>query len=124
MLEAGLFLQELDDAVSRGSAESRLRALWHATDLLMAGQFTEEQTWVFGEVIGRLADEIEVAARAKLATRLAHAENAPTNIINKLAFDNSIDVAGPILRQSERLDVRALIANAGSKSQQHLLAIS
>ena len=70
MIEAGTFLQELEDAVSRGSAESRLRALWHATDLLIAGRYTEEEIWIFGEVIGRLADEIELAARAKLSKRL------------------------------------------------------
>src|SRR6185437_12648818 len=29
MIEARSFLQELDEAVLRGSAESRLRALWH-----------------------------------------------------------------------------------------------
>jgi hypothetical protein len=47
MIEAGSFLQELDDAVSRGSVESRLRALWHATDLLIAGRYTDEEIWVF-----------------------------------------------------------------------------
>ena len=123
-MEARSLLQELDDAVSRGSAESRLRALWHTTDLLIAGTYTEDQIWTFGEVIGRLASEIEVAARAQLAKRLARIDNAPVNIINKLAFDDSIDVAGPILRHSERLDVRTLVANVRTKSQSHLLAIS
>jgi uncharacterized protein (DUF2336 family) len=117
-------LQELDDAVSRGSAESRLRALWHTTDLLIAGTYTEDQIWTFGEVIGRLASEIEVAARTQLAKRLARIDNAPIKIINKLAFDDSIDVAGPILRYSERLDVRTLVDNVRAKSQSHLLAIS
>ncbi|MGH6702853.1 MAG: DUF2336 domain-containing protein, partial [Bradyrhizobium sp.] len=46
MNEARSFLQELDEAVLRGSAESRLRALWHATDLLITGRFTEEEIWV------------------------------------------------------------------------------
>jgi uncharacterized protein (DUF2336 family) len=124
MAETGSFLQELDDAVSRGSPESSLNALWHATDLLISGRYTEEQIWIFGEVIGRLAEEIEVAARSQLATRLAHSENAPFSVILKLAFDDSINVAGPILRESERIDVRALVANARCKSQQHLLAIS
>jgi len=117
-------LQELDDAVSRGSAESRLRALWHTTDLLIAGTYTEDQIWTFGEVIGRLASEIEVAARTQLAKRLARIDNAPIKIINKLAFDDSIGVAGPILRYSERLDVRTLVDNVRAKSQSHLLAIS
>ena len=124
MIEAKSFLRELDDAVLRGSAESRLRALWHATDLLITGRFTEDEIWVFGEAIGRLAEEIELAARVQLARRLARADNAPFGIVRKLAFDNSIDVAGPILRHSERLDVRSLVANARTKSQPHLLAIS
>jgi uncharacterized protein (DUF2336 family) len=124
MTEAKSFLQEINEAILHGSPESRAQALWHATDLLMAGRYTEDQIWVFGEVIGRLADEIEVAARAQLAKRLAPSDNAPVKVINKLAFDDSIDVAGPVLRQSERLDTRTLVANAKSKSQQHLLAIS
>jgi hypothetical protein len=124
MIESLTFLHELEDAVSRGSPETRLRALWHATDLLIAGRYTDDQIWVFGEVIGRLADEIEVAARAQLARRLARSGNAPLNVVNKLASDDSIAVADHILRHSERLDVRALVANASSKSQKHLLAIS
>src|SRR5271168_3514556 len=97
------FLKELNEAISRGSPESRARALWHATDILIEGSYTEEQIWVFGEVIGRLADEIELAARAKLAKRLAHSNNAPFKVVMILAFDDSIDVAGPVLQYSQRL---------------------
>lgn len=118
------FLQELETAVSQGSVESRQRALSYATDLLIAGRYTDDEIWMFGEVIGLLERDIAAAARAQLAKRLARVDNAPTTIINKLAFDDSIDVAGPVLRYSERLDVRALVANARSKSQPHLLAIS
>ncbi len=124
MTEVNSFLSDLDDAVARGTAESRKRALWHATDLLIAGRYSDDEIWTFGEVIGRLADEIEVAARAQLSKRLANFDNAPINIIHKLAFDDSIDVAGPVLRESEQLDDNALIANANTKSQSHLLAIS
>jgi len=115
-MEVRSLLQDLYDAVSRGSAESRLRALWHTTDLLIAGRYTEDQIWTFGEVIERLANEIEVAARVQLAKRLARTDNAPIDVVNKLAFHDSIDVAGPILRYSERLDVRTLVANARTKS--------
>jgi uncharacterized protein (DUF2336 family) len=124
MNDAKTFLQDLDDAVSRGSAESCTQALWHATDLLIAGRYSDDEICTFGEVIGRLADEIEVAARAQLARRLARFDNAPVNIIHKLAFDDSIDVAGPILQESKRLEPYALVANACTKSQPHLLAIS
>jgi uncharacterized protein (DUF2336 family) len=124
MIETTSFLQELNAAVLRGTAESRERALWYATDLLIAGRYTEDQVWLFGEVIGRLADEIEVVARAKLANRLAQTAHAPINIVKKLAFDDLIDVAGPILQHSNRLDAKTLVTNIRTKSQLHLLAIS
>ena len=124
MSDAKTFLSDLDEAVSRGTAESRKRALWHTTDLMIAGRFSDDEIWTFGEVIGRLANEIEIAARAQLARRLARFEQAPVNIIRKLAFDDCIEVAGPVLRESERLDSETLAANASTKSQPHLLAIS
>jgi uncharacterized protein (DUF2336 family) len=91
---------------------------------MIAGNYSEDEIFTFGEVIGRLADEIEVTARAQLAKRLARFDNAPVNIIHKLAFDDSIEVAGPILQESERLEPYALVANVCLKSQSHLLAIS
>jgi uncharacterized protein (DUF2336 family) len=111
-METQSLLKELNDAASSGTAESRLRALWHATDLLIAGTYTEDEIWTFGEVIGILASEIELATRAQLAKRLAHVDNAPINVVKKLAFDDSIDV------------VKTLVANVRTKSQSHLLVIS
>ena len=124
MTDATSILQELNDSISRGSPESRARALWHATDILMAGRYTEDQIWVFGEVIGRLAEEIEGAARAKLAKQLADSGNAPFNVVMVLASDDAIEVAGPVLQHSQRLDDKTLVASARTQSQAHLLAIS
>jgi len=124
MSEISSFLRDLDEAVSRGTPESRKRALWHTTDLMIAGRYSDDEIWTFGEVIGRLADEIEVATRAQLAKRLAQFDQAPVNIIHKLAFDDEIEVAGPVLRESERLEPYALVANVCTKSQTHMLAIS
>jgi len=124
MGETKSVLQDLDDAIARGTAESRARALWHATDLLIAGRYCEDEIATFGDVIGRLADEIETVARAQLSHRLAKLECAPASVIRKLAFDDEIEVAGPVLRESERLDDAALIENASTKSQEHLLAIA
>ena len=118
------FLRDLDDAVLRGTTESRTRALWHTTDLMITGRYSEDEIWTFGEVIGRLADEIEVATRAQLAKRLAQFDKAPVNIIHKLAFDDSIEVAGPILQESSRLEPYALVANVCTKDQSHMLAIT
>ena len=124
MIEGKSFLKELDDAVLRGSEESRTKALWYATDMLIVGNYSEEETWVFGEVIGRLAGAIEVAARAQLAKRLATIEKAPINTLHKLAFDDAIEVAGPVLQHCERLDSKTLVQNIRTKSQPHMLAIA
>jgi uncharacterized protein (DUF2336 family) len=118
------FLDDLEEAVARGTPESRARALWHTTDLMIAGHFSEDEVWTFGEVVSRLAEEIEVAARAQLSRRLASFDQAPANIIHKLAFDDAIEVAGPVLRESKQLETYALVANACTKSQAHMLSIS
>ena len=117
-------LQEIEESITRGSDESLLRALWHTTDVLITGQYSENQIWVFGQVIERLARDLEVVARAQLARQLAFADNAPVNCVNRLAADKSIVVAEPVLRHSKRVDVRTLVSVASSGSQQHLLAIS
>jgi uncharacterized protein (DUF2336 family) len=118
------FLQELEESIAQGSDETQLRALWHATDLLIAGRYSDEDTWIFGEVIERLARELEVSARAQLSQRLASFSNAPIGLVSKLASDGSIAVAGPVLEQSDRFDTPRLVSIARAGSQQHLLAIS
>jgi uncharacterized protein (DUF2336 family) len=118
------FLQDLEESIAQGSDETQLRALWHATDLLIAGRYSDADTWVFGEVIERLARELEVSARAQLSQRLASSSNAPIGLISKLASDDSIAVAGPVLEQSDRFDTPRLVSIARAGSQQHLLAIS
>ena len=89
----------------------------------MVGRYTDEEIWVFGEVIGRLASEIELAARAKLAAKLSRIDHAPGQLLDKLASDQTIEVAGPVLRYSERIDIRTLLKSANTQGQQHLLAI-
>jgi len=75
--ESKSFLDDLEEAVARGTPESRARALWHTTDLMIAGRFSDDEIWTFGEVVTRLADEIEVAARAQLSERLARFRPGP-----------------------------------------------
>src|SRR5262249_43495664 len=60
----------------------------------------------------------------ELSTRLALVDYAPIRIIRRLAKDDEIAVAEPILRQSSRLSDNDLIEIARTKSQGHLLAIS
>ncbi len=93
--------------------------LWPNSDSYSANQIE-----LFDDVFVRIAAVIEQAARAKLANRLARMPRAPSMISRVLASDDEIDVAGPVLEQSQQLTNEILVATAQTKSQSHLLAIS
>jgi uncharacterized protein (DUF2336 family) len=119
-------IQEIDDAIVGGTAERRAEILEQLTDVFVAGSaaYSDSQIDVFDDVFVRIAKIIEVAARADLANRLAIVPRAPSAISRILATDDDIDVAGPVLALSSRIDDGTLIAAARTKSQQHMLAIS
>lgn len=121
-------IEELERVLLSGSDRQRDDMLSRITDLFLtdAGRYSEAQIGLFDEVITKLASAIETKARAKLSIRLAEVPTAPTGVVRMLAFDDDIEVARPILKNSSRLDESDLIAiaNAKGKSQQHLAAIS
>jgi len=119
-------IPELEDVLQNGTAERRARTLQRITSLFLnnASQFSEEHVELFDVVFVRLIDEIETKARAELSHRLAPVSNAPVQAVRRLAKDDDISVAGPVLEQSPRLPNDALIEIARTQSQAHLLAIS
>ena len=119
-------LDELNEAVAAGDAKRRLRILLRITDLFAAGSrsYSGEQIAVFDDVLHELAADIEVEARAELSRRLAHTADAPPKVIRSLAFDDAIEVAGPVLTHSPQLSDADLVENAATKSQAHLMAIA
>ena len=119
-------LDELEAALASGTNTRRIEMLTRITDLFVGGapRYSEDQVGLFDDVMARLVKTIEAKSRAKLAQRLAPIANAPANVVHMLAFDDDIEVAHSVLSQSERLDERQLLANASSKSQKHLFAIS
>src|SRR5215472_14442585 len=119
-------LDELQTTLAHGTVARRVESLRKVTDLFVSGavDFSDEQTRLFDDVFQCLIEHIEVSARALLSQRLAPIDTAPPQTIRTLAFDDLIEVAGPVLSQSARLDDAALIELARSKSQAHLLAIS
>jgi len=126
MIDHSAVFNEIENTITHGSADRRSQILRQVTDLFIVGsdQYAAEEIALFDDVISRLATDIEISARALLAVRLAPLRNAPPNIIRNLAFDDEIDVAHPILIQSERLDDSVLVEVAGKKSQAHMFAIS
>ncbi|MGY0575056.1 DUF2336 domain-containing protein [Bradyrhizobium sp. RDM12] len=119
-------LDELQSALSHGTVARRVEALRRVTDLFInnAVDYSDDHVRVFDDVFQCLIDRIETSAKALLAERLAPIPAAPPKIMRTLALDEVIEVAGPVLTKSERLDETTLIEIAHSKGQAHLKAIS
>src|SRR6185437_5044745 len=126
LAESRSVLDELISPVATASAGHRLKVIDRITDLFVAGSrsYSYEQISLFDDVLRRLSADIEVKARAKLAQRLAGMGSAPPKLVRSLAFDDEIEVAGPVLVRSEQLSDDDLVENATTKSQEHLLAIA
>jgi uncharacterized protein (DUF2336 family) len=119
-------IEELEAAVRSGSQERRVQTLRRVTDLFLneADRLNEAQVAVFDDVLCHLVKRIEAKALAELSTVLAPVDNAPVQIIRKLASDDDILVAEPVLAKSTRLSNEDLIEIAQLKSQKHLAAIA
>ena len=119
-------MDELEGAIQSGSRDKRIDALRRITDLFLAApaQLNAEQIGVFDDVLSHLVGRVETKARAELAKRLAPVAEAPNEVIQRLARDEEITVAGPVLTQSARLTASDLVDIAQKKGQGHLLAIA
>ena len=122
----GHLLDELQAALAHGTVARRVETLRRVTDLFINGavDYSDEQIGLFDDVFQCLIEDIESSARTLLADRIAPIDTAPPLTIRALAFDDVIEVAGPVLALSTRLDDQTLIDTARSKSQAHLMAIS
>jgi uncharacterized protein (DUF2336 family) len=119
-------LEELQTALSHGTVAHRVETLRRVTDLFVgnAVDYSDDHVRVFDDVFQCLIEQIETSARALLAERLASIAAAPPKIIRTLALDEVIEVSGPVLSKSERLDEATLMEIARTRGQAHLKAIS
>ena len=121
-----LLLPELDDLIMRGSPQRQAKILERVTAFFLGGasSFNEHHIQVFDLVLARLIDRIDSKARTRLSSRLAPLGNPPVEAVRRLARDDSIAVAAPVLKRAARLSETDLIDIIETKSQGHLLAIS
>jgi uncharacterized protein (DUF2336 family) len=119
-------IADLEDAIQSGSKDRRVETLRRITDLFVADadRLSDQQIDVFDDVLGHLIKRIEGKALSELSRRLGPINNAPIEVVRRLARDDNIVVAEPILSASTRLSDGDLIDIANTKTQAHLLAIS
>jgi uncharacterized protein (DUF2336 family) len=132
---ASSIVDEIETAINAGSAEKRLETIKRVTDLFLAsaGSFDSEQIKLFDVVLERLVKTIEIRAIADVSARIALAEmssqlapiaQSPPTVVRRLAKNDEIAIAGPILAESARLSTEDLVEIAETKGEQHLLAVS
>ncbi|MGY8679058.1 DUF2336 domain-containing protein [Bradyrhizobium sp. UFLA05-153] len=128
-------VDEVEGAIRAGSDEKRLETARRVTDLFLssAGSFNDEQIALFDDVLERLIKTIELRSIADMGARVALAEisaqlapiaQAPPSVIRRLAGNDEIRIAGPVLQESARLDDAELVGIATTKGEQHLLAVA
>jgi uncharacterized protein (DUF2336 family) len=119
-------IAELESAVKGGSPQRRVQMLRQVTDLFLSGtdRLNTHQIEFFDDVLVRLMERIEAQALSQLSTSLADSASAPKEAVRRLAYHQEAAVAVPILLKSDALSESDLIEIAGSRGQQHLLAIS
>ncbi|MCA6123503.1 DUF2336 domain-containing protein [Bradyrhizobium sp. WSM 1704] len=128
-------VDEVEAAIRAGSPEKCMATAKRVTNLFLtsAGSFNAEQIELFDNVLERLVKTIELRALADLSARMALAEiseqlapvaQAPPALVRRLASNDEIRIARPMLQESSRLSEEDLVGIARTKSEQHLLAIA
>ena len=122
MLERSI-ADEVEAAIKAGSTEKHLDTLKQVTDLFLvsADGYSGEQIELFGDVLERLIRTIELRALADVSARIALAEmstqlasikQAPPAVVRRLAHNDEISIARPVLTESARLSADDLVALA------------
>lgn len=119
-------ITELESALQSGSPGRRTEVLRRITDLFTAGsqQLSDQQIGLFDDVLNCLVEHIETQALSELSTRLAPIAKAPPRVVRQLASNDAIEIAGPILTNSERLSDEDLIEIVRTKGHGHQLRIA
>ncbi|MBV9558048.1 MAG: DUF2336 domain-containing protein, partial [Pseudolabrys sp.] len=116
----------LDEIVRNGDPQRRAEAVRKIAELFFEdpANLRPHHIDLFDEILLGLVPQAELIARVELAERMSLIGNAPRTLVGRLARENEIMVAGPLLRRSPVLDESTLVEIARAKGQGHLLAMA
>ena len=122
---AQALISELDAMLPKRSDAQRYDMLRQVCDLFLAhAQACQAaQVLVFGDVMMALVETVRRDALIELSGKLAPVDNAPSKVARRLARDDDMAIAGPMLTQSQALtdtDLADIVANKGPS---HLKAV-
>jgi uncharacterized protein (DUF2336 family) len=116
----------LDEIVRSDDPKRRTEAARQISEMFLQGAagFRPDHVDFFDGVLVDLVPHSELGLRAELAERLSLLANAPRGLVGRLAREEELSVAGPLLRRSPVIDEKLLVEIAGLKGQGHLLAMA
>ena len=125
-MPASLSLGDIEEALQQADPKTRHQTLRAVTDLFLtsASALDDNRVGVFDSVFESLLGEADLTGLVDLSQRIGPVGNAPPRLIKRLATDDRIPVAGPVLTQSPRLSADDLREIALEKGNDHLLAIA
>lgn len=106
-------------------AEARTLLLRRMADLaiLPPGRLTPQERGLVDTVVALAISRLDVATRCRLAARIGQLPEGPSELTLALAKDE-IDVAGPVLRNNQGLQIDDLVQIIRETGPAHQLAIS
>lgn len=117
-------LPDLIALAEEGSSEKRRALLRELTEHFFGTPArTATEDTLYGAVLAKLADDMELAVRAELSTRFSNTPDAPHALIRRLANDEAA-VAGAVLAHSPVLTDEDLLGVVRKHGQDHLRAVS
>lgn len=124
MADGSRFLKLVE--LARETASDRRRELLRqVTDLFFETQGArgERENELIGDVLQRVANDMQDGVLAELAERFAHAPDAPHGLMKDLAA-HAFEVAAPVLRHSPVLQDGDLVDVVENHTQDHIKAIA
>jgi uncharacterized protein (DUF2336 family) len=125
MSERRALIAELDATLPGVTNAQYVTILRRVTDLFVNGaeSYADDHVAVFDDVFARLLERADRPTLVELSGRLAPIDNAPANVVDRLARHEDIAIAGPVLQKSNLTD-QTLVEVAGAKGEKHLAAIA
>ena len=118
-------LESLARLTKENSDDGRQKLLREVTDMFMESPDTlnEREIAYFGEIMGSMVNQVETMVRQHLSETISSVSNAPHDLILSFANDE-VEVALPVLQNSEVLQDDDLVEIVEKNSQEHLNAIA
>jgi len=119
-------IDELTNLARERSGEKRRELLGRVSEIFFDGaeRFSDQEAFLFGDVLSSLLDDVDFECKVALSNRLATEDRAPRNLAKALAGDENHEIASPILQHSNTLQDEDIVQIAMQRPQNHLLAIS